>query len=267
MQLAWSCERRLEHSAPIGLASGDVVAGDDHLAARVLHGHLGAGVAMRLEQLGDVKLGLLEHLDLAQVDVLHRVDAVARLLDLLANNLGDEFVDEIPEIDGGGVSGHDVAHLLPDELLLGRVGVARLLELVLPLLGKADAEKAEDVAVGGLHVDMALDERLPLAHERAQLIGGELEAVELGEAVGALHLLALQLDLAVGLVLVLVQVGEANLEHAALEHLRGDLCAGRPCDGRLAAAANCEVGRRLDVIPLLLGEGIDDLLSLSLLAL
>eukprot|EP00965_Chrysotila_dentata_P232140 6198790-Pleurochrysis_carterae.AAC.2 len=53
MQLAWSCERRLEHSAPIGLASGDVVAGDDHLAARVLHGHLGAGVAMRLEQLGD----------------------------------------------------------------------------------------------------------------------------------------------------------------------------------------------------------------------
>eukprot|EP00965_Chrysotila_dentata_P228813 6196824-Pleurochrysis_carterae.AAC.3 len=34
-------------------------------------------------------------------------------------------------------------------------------------------------------------------------------------------------------------------------------CAGRPCDGRLAAAANCEVGRRLDVIPLLLGEGID----------
>jgi len=51
------------------------------------------------------------------VDVLQRVDAVARLLDLLADHLGDELVDELAEGDrrrlalrggreeGGGVSG------------------------------------------------------------------------------------------------------------------------------------------------------------------
>eukprot|EP00964_Phaeocystis_antarctica_P064233 scaffold38621_cov81-Phaeocystis_antarctica.AAC.7 len=195
---------------------------DLHLRAGVLLARIG----VHLQQLGQVKLRLLEHLDLADEDVLQRVDATARLLDLLADGLRDELVDELLERARLRLPGHDVGHLLTDGLDLRVVGVASLLELVHPLLGEADAEEPQHVAVGRLHVDVRLDQRLPLAHHRPQLVGGELHTVELRQAVVALHLLALQLELAVRLVLVLVQVGQVELEHAALQHLRGNLCEG-----------------------------------------
>eukprot|EP00967_Tisochrysis_lutea_P053066 scaffold65868_cov32-Tisochrysis_lutea.AAC.1 len=69
------------------------------------------------------------------------------------------------------------------------------------------------------------------------------------------------------LVLILVQIGKAHLKHAPLQHLRGNLRASRAGDRRLPAVAHGKVARRLDVIPLLLGEGIDDLLPLTLLPL
>jgi hypothetical protein len=58
---------------------------------------------------------------------------------------------------------------------------------------------------------------LPLADERAELVGGEVEAVEVGQAVLALDLVDAELDLAEGVVLILLQVGERDLEYPALE--------------------------------------------------
>ena len=60
-----------------------------------------------------------------------------------------------------GLLGHDVSHLLPNLLDLGRLRVCRLLELVLAPLCESNAEEPQLVAVGGRHIDGALDGRLP----------------------------------------------------------------------------------------------------------
>ena len=133
-----------------------------------------------------IKLGELEDLCLADEDVLKGVDGAAGLLDLLANGLGDELEDELPKLDGGGLLDHDLGHPLADGADLGGLGVAGLLDLVGAPLGEANGEQADDVAVSGPDVDVGLDEGLPLLDEGAELVAGEIHAVEVGEAVPAL---------------------------------------------------------------------------------
>ena len=53
---------------------------------------------------------------------------------------------------------------------LGGLSVGGLLDLVGALVGVADAEDAELVAVGGGHVNVAGDHSLPLLHHRAHLV-------------------------------------------------------------------------------------------------
>lgn len=60
--------------------------------------------------------------------------------------------------------------------------------------------------VGGLDRDICLDQGLPLANERAQLVRGEIEAMEVGQAVGSLHLIDSKFDLSVCVVLIFLQV-------------------------------------------------------------
>lgn len=105
-------------------------------------------------------------------------------------------------------------------------GVGGLLDLVGPSLGEGDAEKTEEVVVGGLDNDVGLDEGLPLADERAELVGGEVESVEVGQAVLALDLVDAELHLAEGVVLILLEIGEGDLEDAALESVVGVLDTG-----------------------------------------
>lgn len=50
---------------------------------------------MKSEKSAKVKLGLLQKFNLADVDVLERVDSVSGLLNLPANNLGDELGSEL----------------------------------------------------------------------------------------------------------------------------------------------------------------------------
>ena len=116
--------------------------------------------------------------------------------------------------------------------LLG-LGVASLLDLLASggglLLREADAEHPEEEPVGGLDVGVGLDERLPLLDHGPQLVGGEVHAVKVGEAVLALHVLADQLELAEGPlgVVLAVEVGERDLVNAALETIGGDSVKGR----------------------------------------
>ena len=46
------------------------------------------GVSVELHKLREIELGLLQHLDLSNVDILQREDGVARLLDLNSDRLG-----------------------------------------------------------------------------------------------------------------------------------------------------------------------------------
>ena len=75
------------------------------------------------------------------------------------------------------------------------LGVAALLGLLCLLHGEADAEEPEEISVGGLDVGVSLDQSLPLLDHRPQLVGRQVHAVEVGQAVLALNVLADQLEL------------------------------------------------------------------------
>lgn len=63
---------------------------------------------------------------------------------------------------------------------------------------------------------------------------GEVETVEVGQAVLALDLIDAQLDLAEAVVLILLEIGEGSLEDAALEGVVGVLQTGGAVDEGLA---------------------------------
>ena len=190
---------------------------------------------MKLTELVSLDLGHLQHLHLADEHVLKRVDLAALGLDLLADGLSNELGDEALKVTLGGLSGDDVPHLLADLADLGALGVAGLLHLSGPLAGEADSElksvwvrqtkanssiatyDAHVVAVGGLDLDVSLDESLPLADQRAQLVAGHIHAVEVGQDTLALDVLSDELHVAETLLGVLVQVTEGDIEHTASE--------------------------------------------------
>lgn len=63
---------------------------------------------------------------------------------------------------------------------------------------------------------------MPLLDDGAELVAGELHAVEVGEAVLALDILADEAELA-EVELRLVEVAERHLEDTALQEVAGDL--------------------------------------------
>ena len=78
---------------------------------------------------------------------------------------------------------------------------------------------------------------MPLADEGAELVGGEVETVEVGQAVLALDLVDAELDLAESVVLVLLEVREGNLEYPALQRIVCVLETRGAVDEGLADAA------------------------------
>lgn len=141
------------------------------------------------------------------------------------------------ELGQGAASGltlDDLGHLLADGADLGRASIGSLLNLVGATLGEGNGEQTDEVVVSGLHGDVGLNERLPLADEGAQLVGSEVQAVEVGQAVLALDLIDAELDLAEGVVLIVLQVSEGDLEDTALERVVGVLQTAGTVDEGLA---------------------------------
>lgn len=104
--------------------------------------------------------------------------------------------------------------------------------------------------------------------------------MEVGQAVLALNLVDAELDLAEGVVLILLEIGERNLEYPALESIVGVLETGGSVDEGLSDAAkrrcsamdwiekmwanllsDLESSRSLHIVPILLGESIGLLLE------
>ena len=161
------------------------------------------------------------------------------------------------------------------------LGVCGLLNLVCTTARETNSKHTQKVTVRRPNVLMRLNERLPLANKRAQLVRREAHTVEVGQAVTTLHLIHTKLELAVGLLVVLVKVGKRLLKNTALERIRGILCsvsAGRLNPKRLTirtqtlrAVHDCftdvavlEEHGRLDVVPFLAGEGINSALLIAL---
>ena len=137
-------------------------------------------------------------------------------LDLTADNLRDKLGGELCKGAALGFTLNDLGHLLSDGSDLGRGGVCGLLDLVWPALGEGDCEQTEEVVIGGLDGDVGLDQGLPFSDEGSEFVRGEVETVEVGQAVLALNLIDTELDLAESVVLILLEIGQRNLENSAL---------------------------------------------------
>ena len=161
---------------------------------------------MEGEKSTKIELGCLEELDLAHVylgvvsrwgykpkalavitHVLKWVNALCRFLDFTTNDLRDELSDELLQCAVLCLPLHDVGHLLANCANLRAGGICGLLDLVLSSLGEGNTEQSKQVLVGGFDDNVGLDESLPLADQRAKLIGGEVKAMEIGQDVPALH--------------------------------------------------------------------------------
>lgn len=218
---------------------------------------------MELNKLAELELGRLDELDLPDVAVLDGVDALARLLDLSANDLGDELGNELTEVARRRLAGDDLEHLLSDSTDLRGLSVGGLGDLVGTAAGEGNAEDSEEVAVSRLNVLVALNERLPLANKRADLVRSEVHAVEVGQAGSALDLVDTELELAERLLVILVKVSERSLNDTALERVVGVLQTLGSVDKGLANVPVLEEDGGLDVVPVLAGEGVDSALLLS----
>ena len=151
---------------------------------------------------------------------------------------------------------HDLHHLLADQLLVGSLGVAGRLHLLLRLLGESDAEHADVVAVLRLRLDERLNQRVPLLDHRAPVISGDVHSVEVGVAVEVLDLLDLETELPPGSgVSASVAIAERDLENAASERVSRVEETGGLVHRRHGDAALLEA-RSEDVVPLFLGEGV-----------
>ena len=131
-------------------------------------------LTVQTQQRTEVEFGGLQQLDLPNMYVLQRVDALAGLFNLAPDDLRDEFAGELGQGHGGGFPLDDLGHLLADGADLRGRGVGGLLDLVGPSLGEGDGEQADQVVIGGLDRHVGFDQGLPFAHQRPQLVRGEV---------------------------------------------------------------------------------------------
>jgi hypothetical protein len=218
-----------------------------------------------LHQSSDIKLGLLDDLNLADVAILDGEDGRGLTLNLLAGGSSNKSLDKGLEVTLSGKAGHGLYHLGADLLHLGRLGVTSLLELIILLFCEGNAEHADDVSISSTAVDVCFDDTLLLLDEGAELVTGHVHAVEVEEAVVSLNIFDAELDLAVAHGLVVVEVSKGEFDHAALKVVGGDLGTLGLGDDGLAAVLLGEDRRCYELVPFLLLEGVDGLLLGSLL--
>merc|ERR1719411_2385621 len=176
---------RLQHWGLVSLGSLHSLAGGSVGG----HNGLAAALAVHVRKLVEVEAGPLHHLHLPDVHIVEGVDALAGLLNVSGNGIGNELVHVILQVGGGHLPADDVNHLLPDVPHLSSLCISGLLCGHLLLSGESDAEKPQSVTISGLDVAVGLDQRLPLLHHRPQLVGGQPHTVEVGQAVLALNFL------------------------------------------------------------------------------
>ena len=78
-----------------------------------------------------------------------------------------------------------------------RLGITMFLGRVLLLLSKTNAENSQEISVSCLYINVSLDQSLPFLDHGAKLIGSQVHAVELCQAVLSLNILTGQLELLV----------------------------------------------------------------------
>jgi len=227
---------------------------------------LDTSLAVKLGQTVKVYLGLLDYLDLADVAVLDGVDWLSSLDDVSGDAVGQEFLDKLWDVSVGDLTDDNLGHLLSDLLDLLGLSVGGLLDLtVVSSLGESGDENSKVVVVGGFDIDLASDHSLPFLDHGADLVSGEAHAVEVENAVLALDVFADEFELSESSS-VIAKISLVAVEDSALESISGNLVTDGSGNEGLADLSDLEHSRGFDVIPILLGERVDDLLLSSLFA-
>jgi len=216
-------------------------------------------------QFGNIKLGLLEDLDLSDVAVLDGEDRAALLGDLVSNRSRNELLDKRLEVSLGSELSHGGNHLGADCSALSGLGVAGGRDLVVLGSREGNAKETNSVSIRGTAVNIGLNDGLLLSDERAKLVTGHVHAVEVQQTVVSLDILDTKLDLAVGKGLVLLEIGEGDLDNTSLEVVRGDLGTLGLGNQGLSAVLLGKDGRSDELVPFFLEERIDGLFTGSLL--
>lgn len=94
-------------------------------------------------------------------------------------------------------------------------GIGCFLDLVRAPLGERNSKQTDKIVIGSLDCHVCLDESLPLADKRAQLVSCEVQAMEVGETVFPLDLVDTELDFAKSVILIVLQISEGRLENTA----------------------------------------------------
>jgi len=227
--------------------------------------HLGFVLLVKLHELGQIELGLLQDLGLVDEDVLERVELGALLGDLLADLFREKLSEEVLEGRFLGLVDHDLHHLGTDVLDLRSLGVAGGLDLFVLAASERNREQTDHVAIVGLGLDEGLNKGVPFLDEGAELVASDADTDEVGVAVELLDFLNLELDDSPGvLVLVLlVQVGVGDLENAALEGLRRSFQSSLLVARGQSGHSNLKNGGSADTVPLLVHEWVLCLLLLA----
>lgn len=244
---------------------------------------------MDLHETSDIEAGSLDGLNLADEDILDGEDFGGSALDLVTNGFGDELLDETLQVSGGGLGSHGVNHQLADSTDVRSLGVSSLgdressdgsLLSVSSALGEANAEETEVVAVSGLDINKGLNDGLLLSDQAVELVASHVHTIEVGEELSSRDFLTDQLDLTEGniLRLVLGEVSQRSGDDTALDNLSGNLCRssyklvgglqGGTATKLLTGTSGTgnrgqtdetlgEDTRSLDLVPFLLGEGVD----------
>lgn len=92
------------------------------------------------------------------------------LLNFTADHLRDEFSSKLCKCACRGLALNNFSHLLADSSDLRRGGVCGLFDLIWTALGECNGKKAEEIVVRGLHCDIGLNQRLPLANQGPQFV-------------------------------------------------------------------------------------------------
>jgi len=186
-------------------------------------------------------------------------------LDLFSNVVLNKKFDHVLEGRALDLLLHDFHHLLADEFLMGGLGIAGSLDLLLGLLSEGNAEHSQVVSILGLGLNESFDEGVPFLDHSSTVVPGDVHAIEIGIAVKAFDFLDLETELLPGGgVLALIAVTEGKTENTALKRIgRVDktcsLVNGSEGDLPFLKA------RGEDVVPLFSGERMDGLLCLVLL--
>lgn len=142
-------------------------------------------------------------------------------------------------------------------LLLGALSVASSLDLLGVTAGESDSEHTDEVAIHGLGLNEGLDEGVPLLDESAEFVTGDVETVEVGVAIEALDLLALEADLAPCLLVsVGVEITDGDGENTVAEGVGGLLLTSGLVARGQAGDTNVENAGNMNVVPFFLDESM-----------